>query len=110
MKKVFIIPNLVTTANLFCGFFSIVASIHGEFADAPWAIVVAGLFDVLDGGIAGMTNATSRFGIQYDSLSDLVSFGVAPAILLYQWALQPFDRLGWLACFFFMTCGALRLA
>jgi CDP-diacylglycerol---serine O-phosphatidyltransferase len=110
MRKVYLIPNIVTTANMFCGFYSIIACIQRDFIVAAWAIVAAGVFDMLDGRLARLTKATSQFGVEYDSLSDLISFGVAPGILLYQWALQPYDRLGWLAAFLFLTCGALRLA
>ena len=110
MKKIYLVPNFVTTANMFSGFCSIVASTHKEFDTACWAIVAAGVFDMLDGRIARLAKATSQFGLEYDSLSDLLSFGVAPAILLYQWALQPYERLGWLAAFLYLTCGALRLA
>ena len=110
MRKIYIVPNFVTTANMFCGFFSIIASIRSEFSTAAWAIVAASVFDMLDGRIARLAKATSQFGVEYDSLSDLVSFGLAPSILLYQWALLPFDRLGWLAAFLFAACGALRLA
>jgi CDP-diacylglycerol--serine O-phosphatidyltransferase len=95
---------------MFCGFFSMVESIQGEFATAAWAILAAAVFDMLDGRIARLAKATSQFGVEYDSLSDLISFGVAPSILLYQWALQPFERLGWAAAFLFVACGALRLA
>jgi len=110
MKKIYLVPNFVTTANLFSGFYSIVASTHREFSTAAWAILAAGVFDMLDGRIARMAKATSHFGLEYDSLSDLLSFGVAPAILMYQWALEPYDRLGWIAAFLYLTCGALRLA
>jgi CDP-diacylglycerol---serine O-phosphatidyltransferase len=110
MRKIYIVPNIVTTANMFCGFYSIVASMKSDFTAAAWAIVAASIFDMLDGRIARLAKATSEFGVQYDSLSDLISFGVAPAILLFQWALLPFDRLGWLAAFLFTACGALRLA
>ena len=110
MRKIYLVPNFVTTANMFCGFYSIISSIHHDFIVASWAIVAAGIFDMLDGRIARLAKATSQFGVEYDSLSDLVSFGIAPAILLYQWALEPYERLGWLAAFLFMTCGALRLA
>ena len=110
MRKIYLLPNFVTTANMFCGFYSMVASINGDYLLASWAIIAAGVFDMLDGRIARMAKATSQFGVEYDSMSDLLSFGVAPAILLYQWALRPFDRLGWLAAFLFMACGALRLA
>lgn len=110
MRKIYILPNLVTTANMAAGFYSIVASIHGRFLVAAWAIIVAAVFDMLDGRIARLAKATSQFGVEYDSLSDLISFGMAPAILMYQWMLEPYDRLGWLAAFLYVTCGALRLA
>src|SRR6185437_325860 len=110
MRKIYLVPNFVTTANLFCGFYSIVASIQSDFTIAAWAIVAAGIFDLLDGRIARLAKATSEFGSEYDSMSDLVSFGLAPAILQYQWSLYPFGRLGWMVCFIFMMCGALRLA
>ncbi len=95
---------------MFCGFYSIIASVHHDYGTASWAIVAAGVFDMLDGRIARLAKATSQFGVEYDSLSDLISFGLAPSILLYQWALEPYQRLGWLAAFLYMTCGALRLA
>jgi CDP-diacylglycerol---serine O-phosphatidyltransferase len=95
---------------MFCGFYSIVASIHSDFVAAAWAIVAAAVFDTLDGRIARLAKATSQFGVEYDSLSDLLSFGIAPGVLLYQWSLGPFGRLGWLAAFLFVVCGALRLA
>jgi CDP-diacylglycerol--serine O-phosphatidyltransferase len=107
---IYILPNLVTTANLFCGFYSIIHSIKGDFKTAAIAIVVAAIFDQLDGRLARLTRATSKFGAEYDSLCDLVSFGVAPAVLLYLWSLSPFGRLGWIVCFLFVACGALRLA
>lgn len=107
---VYILPNIFTTGNMFFGFLSIVQSLKSDFLFAAYAIVGAAVFDTLDGRVARLTNSTSRFGMEYDSLSDLISFGVAPAILLYLWALQPFERLGWLASFMFMACGALRLA
>jgi CDP-diacylglycerol--serine O-phosphatidyltransferase len=110
MRKVYLVPNAITTANMFCGFYSIIASIHQDYIVSAWAIVAAGVFDMLDGRIARLAKATSQFGVEYDSLSDLISFGVAPAVLLYQWALQPYERLGFLAAFLFLTCGALRLA
>ena len=110
MRKIYVVPNLVTTANLFFGFYSAIASIQGDFVIAAWAILGAGVCDALDGRIARLARATSPFGVQYDSMSDLVSFGMAPALLLFQWALTPFGRLGWMASFLFVTCGALRLA
>src|ERR1700679_3381236 len=107
---IYILPNLFTTGNMFFGFFSMIQSLQGNFTVAAYCIVAAAVFDLLDGRVARMTQATSKFGMEYDSLSDLVSFGVAPAILLYLWALKPFERIGWLASFMFMACGALRLA
>ncbi len=107
---IYILPNMMTTANLFCGFYSLIFSIKGEFKNAAIAVVVAAIFDLLDGKLARLTHATSKFGAEYDSLCDLVSFGVAPAMLMYLWALQPFGRLGMMASFLFATCGALRLA
>jgi len=112
-KGIFILPNIFTSLNLFCGFYSIISSINGDFTAAAWAILVAGIFDLLDGKIARATNTTSKFGVEYDSLADLISFGLAPGLMLYLWALKPMDILGrtaWLAAFLFMACGALRLA
>ncbi len=108
--NIYVLPNLLTTANMFFGFYAIIHSIKGEFIIACYAIVAAAVFDLLDGRVARMTNSTSEFGAQYDSLSDIVSFGMAPSILLYLWALQPFGRIGWLASFFYVACGGLRLA
>jgi CDP-diacylglycerol--serine O-phosphatidyltransferase len=110
MKKIYLVPNLVTTANLFCGFYSLLATLQGDFLVAAWAIVAGSVFDLLDGRIARLAKATSQFGVEYDSLSDLLSFGVAPALLVYQWALLPWARVGWLVAFLYLTCGALRLA
>lgn len=107
---IYILPNMVTTANLFCGFYSIMLSVQGEFKMAAIAVVIAAVFDQLDGRLARLTHATSKFGAEYDSLCDLLSFGMAPAMLMYQWALQPFGRAGMLACFLYVACGALRLA
>ena len=110
LRGVYILPNLFTSGNLFCGFFAIVAAFSGRFIHAAIAILVAGVFDVLDGKIARLAGANSRFGIEYDSLADLVSFGLAPALLVFSWALKPYGRVGWLAAFLFVACGALRLA
>ena len=109
-KGVFILPNLLTTGGLFCGFYSIIASLRGDFLLAAVAIMAANVFDVLDGRIARLTKTTSRFGIEYDSLCDLVAFGVAPGILVYRWALEPWGTVGWLAASLYVTSGALRLA
>ena len=109
-RGIYIWPNLFTTANLFSGFFGIVNSINGNFELAATAIFASCIFDILDGKIARLTGGTSRFGVEYDSLSDLVSFGVGPGLLMYLMVLKPYGRLGWLAAFLFMACGALRLA
>ena len=107
---VYILPNLITTGNLFFGFFSIVRSMHEQFGWAAGAIFLAAIFDVLDGRVARLTKGTSEFGVQYDSLCDCVSFGVAPAFLMYKFGLSEMGRVGWVTCFLFMACGALRLA
>jgi CDP-diacylglycerol--serine O-phosphatidyltransferase len=109
-KGIFILPYLFTSSSLFCGFFAIISSIQGRYEAAAIAIIIAAIFDGLDGRIARFTKTSSLFGVEYDSLSDLVSFGVAPAILAFLWALKPFGRLGWLAAFMYVICGALRLA
>lgn len=107
---IYVLPNLMTTGNLFCGFFAVIHAMKADFLMAAYAIVAAAVFDQLDGRLARLTRSTSKFGAEYDSLCDLVSFGMAPAILLYQWSLSPFGRLGWIVCFLFTACGALRLA
>lgn len=107
---IYVLPNLLTTGNMFFGFFAIIHAIQEKFVVAAFAIVGAAVFDLLDGRVARMTHSTSKFGKEYDSLSDLLSFGVAPGVLLFLWALQPFGRVGWLASFFYVACGALRLA
>ncbi|MBW2020024.1 MAG: CDP-diacylglycerol--serine O-phosphatidyltransferase [Deltaproteobacteria bacterium] len=109
-RGIYVLPNLLTSANLFCGFYAIVSAIQGHFLKAAMAIMVAAVFDALDGKIARVTRTVSRFGLEYDSLCDAISFGVAPGILVYLWALQPFGRLGWLAALLFVACGTLRLA
>lgn len=108
--NIYVLPNLLTTINMFFGFYAIIHSIMGDYVMAAYAIVGAAVFDLLDGRVARMTRSTSEFGAEYDSLCDLVSFGLAPGVLLFLWALQPFGRIGWLASFFFVACGALRLA
>jgi CDP-diacylglycerol--serine O-phosphatidyltransferase len=111
MKRgVYILPNLFTTGNLFCGFWAIVSVFQEKFFYAAIAILLASVFDLLDGKVARLSGATSKFGVQYDSLADLVSFGVAPALLAFSWALREYGRFGWLAAFLFVVCGALRLA
>ncbi|HIJ68032.1 MAG TPA: CDP-diacylglycerol--serine O-phosphatidyltransferase [Deltaproteobacteria bacterium] len=109
-RGTYIWPNLFTTANLFSGFFGIVNSINGNFELAAMAVFASCVFDFMDGKVARLTGGTSRFGVEYDSLADLVAFGVGPGLLMYLMALKPYGRLGWLAAFVFMACGALRLA
>jgi len=109
-KGVYLLPNLLTTGGLFCGVYSLIASVRGDFLLAAIAIMAANVFDVLDGRVARLTKTTSRFGIEYDSLCDLVAFGVAPGIMVYRWALEPWGTVGWLAASLYVTCGALRLA
>jgi CDP-diacylglycerol--serine O-phosphatidyltransferase len=109
-KGVYLLPNTLTLCGMLAGFFAIMSSITGDFVDAAWAIMIATIFDGLDGWMARLTNTSTRFGLELDSLSDLVAFGVAPAIMMYHWALYPFGRWGWAAAFLFIACGALRLA
>ena len=109
-RGIYILPNIFTTLNLFCGFYAVISAIDGGFVRASVAILIAAVFDALDGKIARATNSTSRFGVEYDSLADLISFGLAPGLTMFLWMLQPLGRLGWLAAFLFMACGALRLA
>ena len=107
---VYLLPNLFTTGNLFFGFLSVVKSLQGEFGWASAAIFLAAIFDVLDGRVARLTNSASEFGVQYDSLCDHMSFCMAPSILMYQYSLHSYGRVGWILCFVFLACGALRLA
>ena len=116
-KGVYLLPNALTTGALFAGFYSIISGINGHFAAGAIAVVVAGLLDGLDGRVARLTNTQSEFGVQYDSLSDLISFGLAPALLAFNWSLASLKdlgplagKLGWLAAFVFVACAALRLA
>jgi len=109
-RRIPVLPNLITTGSIFAGFYSIMHSIHGDYRRAAWAVVVAGVCDLLDGRVARLTKTQSEFGVQYDSLSDLCSFGFAPALLGYFWALENFKRLGWAVAFLFLVCAALRLA
>ena len=109
-KGIFIIPSLLTIFNIFCGFFAIVAAINERYYEAAVAIIIAGFFDALDGRVARLMNSTSEFGVQLDSLADIISFGLAPGILIYMWELKPYGRLGWMAAFLFVLCGVLRLA
>lgn len=109
-RGIYILPNLFTTGSMFAGFYSLVASMNGNFGAAAVWIFASAVFDGLDGKVARMTGTTSKFGVEYDSLADLVAFGVTPALMVYAWALKPFGRVGWLAAFLFVACGALRLA
>ena len=106
----YVLPNLLTTCNLFWGFYAIIKALQGDFQMATYAIFLAAVFDVLDGSVAKLTKTHSSFGIQLDSLCDLVSFGVAPSLLIFQYSLQRLDRIGWIACFIYLACGTLRLA
>ena len=116
-KGIFLLPNLFTTGALFAGFYAIIAAMKGHYDTAAMAIFVAMLLDGLDGRVARMTNTQSAFGAEYDSLSDMVSFGVAPALVMFVWSLSNLayesmilGKLGWLAAFIYTTCTALRLA
>ncbi len=109
-KGVYLLPNLFTTGGLLCGFYAIIATFKGDFRVAATAVLIALIFDALDGRIARMTKTSSQFGAEYDSLSDLVAFGVAPGVLAYRWALEPWGAWGWLVAALYVVCGALRLA
>ncbi|MGW8324288.1 MAG: CDP-alcohol phosphatidyltransferase family protein, partial [Desulfobacterales bacterium] len=104
-RGIYILPNIFTSLNLFFGFYAIIAAINGKFVAASVAIIIGVLFDIMDGKIARATNTTSKFGIEYDSLADLISFGLAPGLMIYLWSLKPLGRIGWLAAFLFMACG-----
>ncbi|MCX2983190.1 CDP-diacylglycerol--serine O-phosphatidyltransferase [Halieaceae bacterium IMCC14734] len=109
-RGVYLLPNLFTTAALFAGFYAIIAAIRGEFEAAAIAICFAGFFDGLDGRVARLTNTSSKFGQEYDSLSDMVSFGVAPALVVFTWGLGELGKFGWSVAFIYVACAALRLA
>ena len=109
-KGIFLLPNLFTSGALFCGFYSIIAGMQGDFYAGAVAILVAMVFDGLDGRVARLTGTNSAFGAQYDSLADMVSFGVAPALLTFNWALSDLGKVGWVAAFIYTACVALRLA
>jgi CDP-diacylglycerol--serine O-phosphatidyltransferase len=109
-QGIFLFPSLLTTGNLFCGFFSLLLAVDHRFTEAALVILVAMVMDLLDGRVARLIKATSQFGVEYDSLADVISFCVAPAFLLYAFALQPLGRAAWLGAFLFVVCGALRLA
>ncbi|MGQ9570637.1 MAG: CDP-diacylglycerol--serine O-phosphatidyltransferase [Thermodesulfovibrionales bacterium] len=111
MKKgVYVLPTTLTICGMFFGFYSVFAAIKGNYLHAAWAILISIVFDGLDGWVARLTHSTTKFGIELDSLSDLVAFGVAPSVMIYKWALTPFGRIGWATAFLFLVCGALRLA
>jgi CDP-diacylglycerol--serine O-phosphatidyltransferase len=109
-QGIFLFPSLLTTGNLFCGFFSMLLAVEHRFTEAALAIFVAMIMDLLDGRVARLMKATSQFGVEYDSLADVISFCVAPAFLLFSYALQPLGRAAWFGAFLFLICGALRLA
>jgi len=116
-KVIYLIPNLFTTAGLFAGFYAIILAMQDQFTHAAISVIVAMILDGLDGRVARMTNTQSEFGAQYDSIADMVSFGIAPALIMYQWSLenvvnlgQQWDKFGWLAAFFYAAMAALRLA
>jgi len=116
-KGVYLLPNALTTGAMFAGFFSIISGINGNYSAAVVAVIVAAFLDGLDGRVARLTNTQSAFGVQYDSLSDLISFGLAPSLLAFNWTLSSMSemgplagKLGWLAAFLFAACAALRLA
>jgi CDP-diacylglycerol--serine O-phosphatidyltransferase len=116
-RGVYLLPNLLTTGAMFCGFYAVVAAMQGKFEAAAVAVFIAMILDGLDGRVARMTNTQSEFGAQYDSLADLISFGVAPGLVMYQWALvhlqaygAAWGKAGWLVAFIYVACAALRLA
>jgi len=109
-RGIFLLPSLFTTANLFSGFLAVLLTTHRRYSEAALAILVAILLDILDGKVARLTNTTTQFGVEFDSLADVVSFCVAPAFLLYGWKLSHLGRAAWLASFLFVICGAIRLA
>ncbi len=109
-KGIYLLPNLFTTGNLFCGFYGVIAAQAGFFSLACIVIFIAMLLDGLDGRVARMTNTQSKFGEQFDSLADMVTFGVAPAMIAYSWALHDLGKVGWMVAFIYSACGALRLA
>jgi CDP-diacylglycerol--serine O-phosphatidyltransferase len=109
-RGIYLLPNLFTTAALFAGFYAIVQAMNARYEQAAIAVFVAMVLDGLDGRVARLTRTQSEFGAEYDSLSDMVSFGAAPALIMYVWALQPLGRLGWIAAFIYCAGAALRLA
>ena len=109
-KGIYILPNLFTTASLFAAFYSIIQAVSGNFSNAAVAVLIAAVLDLLDGRVARMTNTVSDFGKEYDSLVDLVAFGLAPALILFEWGLKGYGKAGWLVAFIYVATTALRLA
>jgi len=109
-RGIYLLPNAFTTGALFCGFYAIVMAMNQRFEHACWAVFIAMILDGLDGRVARLTNTQSEFGAQYDSLSDMVSFGAAPALVIYEWSLRGLGKLGWIAAFVYCAGAALRLA
>lgn len=109
-RGIYLLPNLITTLGLFSGFYAIVSAMKGHFESAAIAIFIAMLMDMLDGRVARLTNTQSAFGAEYDSLSDIVSFGLAPSLVVYNFGLDPLGKIGWLVAFFYTAATALRLA
>lgn len=109
-RGIYLLPNLFTTGALFSGFYAVVSGMHDKFETSAIAIFIAMIFDGLDGRVARLTNTQSKFGAEYDSLSDMVSFGVAPALVMFSWALGGLGRFGWAVAFIYVACAALRLA
>ncbi|MGJ9417381.1 CDP-diacylglycerol--serine O-phosphatidyltransferase [Massilia sp. CMS3.1] len=109
-RGIYLLPNAFTTAALFCGFYAIVMAMNQRFEHACWAVFIAMILDALDGRVARLTNTQSEFGAQYDSLSDMVSFGAAPALVIYEWSLRGLGKWGWIAAFVYCAGAALRLA
>lgn len=109
-RGIYLLPNLFTTGALFAGFYAIIAALRGNYEAAAMAIFVAMVFDGLDGRVARLTNTSSKFGAEYDSLSDMVSFGVAPSLVVFSWALDGLGKFGWSVAFIYVACAALRLA
>lgn len=109
-RGIYLLPSLFTIMGLFSGFYALIAAVQGRYELAAWAILAAAVFDMMDGRVARLLNAETAFGAELDSLCDMVSFGLAPAVLIYLWALAPLQKLGWLAAFLITACAALRLA
>jgi len=109
-KGIYLLPNLFTTGGLFAGFYAVIAAMRGDFESASIAILFALVLDGVDGRVARLTNTSSKFGAEYDSLADMVSFGVAPALIMFSWALGGLGKFGWSAAFIYVACAALRLA